>query len=218
MNAVYHLVGGWVMNTPRSVLAGLIFLASAGVANAAVVNKLVTFDASFFYDSTFSTGTAPVDPVMGSFVISLDDATTYNDMSTGISFMSPINIAFSSTLQFNYDPGIDRLEVGGSAGPVGCGSTPGDCTRQINYPGNDFWLHIAGFLSGSPILEQLGYSQSAFNYWYTVVDCTGCTDSTVSLSVTDYSPVPLPAGLPLLISAIGGLALLRRWRAGAHEA
>jgi hypothetical protein len=32
----------------------------------------------------------------------------------------------------------------------------------------------------------------------------------VSVSATSMSPVPLPAGLPLLLAGIGGMALLRR--------
>lgn len=186
------------MNIPRSVLAALVFLTSAGVANAAVVNKIVTFSANSF-QSGFG-AVAPVDPVTGSFNISFDDSLDYANSIVGISLNS-LNIALGSALSFNYIVADDRLEVGGISG--------GADFVFYSPAANDFWLFIDDFLSGTPLFDQVGYAQASINnqIWYTV-------DHTGSVTVNDAPAVPLPAALPMLISAIGGLALLRRRRGG----
>lgn len=184
------------MNTNRYVLTALILLASANVADASVVNKIVSFSADTF-QSAFG-ATAPNDPVTGSFSITLDDALDYTNSTIGISLGS-LDIALSSALSFNYNSVTDRLEVGGIANGA----------SVINYSpaDNDFWLFINGFLSGAPVFDQLGYARAALNgqYWYTI-------NGTGSVGVNDAPPpaVPLPAALPLLAAALGGLALLRR--------
>lgn len=193
------------MHVRNLLISAAILALSASGAQAALVSKVVTFSANTFQIGS-GVDPAPVDPVTGSFTITLDDATDYTDTTAGIALNS-LNIVLGSALSFNYDHTTDRLEVGGISG--------GANIIFFNPSTNDFWLFINDFLSGTPLFDQVGYTQTAVssnNLFYTV-------NQTGSVTVQDApSPVPLPAALPLLGGALlgmGAFGIRHRRRASA---
>ena len=192
----------FIRNASRLAMSA-VFATCAGVAaQAATVTKVVTFTANTFNDRFLNTGVAPVDPVEGSFTITLDDAVTVTDQTAGI-VLGSLNITLGSPLAFNYDHLIDRLEVGGLA--------TGANAVTFSPAQDDFWFFVDGFLSATPAFVQVGYAQSsAGNNIYFTLNQTGTVD--VRDPVSPPAPVPLPAAFPLLLAGLAGLTGLR-WRA-----
>lgn len=195
-----------IASVPRSlawaVALGVVLMAAP--ANAIPVTKDVTFSGSPVQDF-LGVSVPPVDPVTGSFSITLDPTLTYTN-SGGITSES-VNLVVSSSWVFNYDPGTDRLEVGGSSA--------GADTVIFDPSTNDFWLFINGFLSGSPTFVQIGYSQTSVS----ARNLFGTLSGNGTVSVVDPPPpqVPVPAALPLFATGLGllGIAGWRRKRKSA---
>lgn len=137
--------------------------------------------------------------VVFDFTISNDFGATFSDTSIGLTINtltssvvagSPFPIA--GGLGYNYNSSIDRLNIGGlNAG-----------TQNVVSFTNDFYFIINGFTGLSPSFggyadfrADSGFISSPFAFAFG--------------SVTEIAPVPLPAGLPLLLAGLGGLAGLR---------
>lgn len=194
-----------VKHTSQLTLAAAFALSGAMAADAATITKVVSFSGNSFVDQSLNPGLAPVDPVTGQFTITLDPSATVTDVTSGITLNS-LNIVLDSALAFNYDQPLDRLEVGGIQ--------TGANTVQFDPSTNDFWFFVNGFLSGTPLFDQIGYSQTSVsrnNLFFTL-------NQTGSVTVSDPapSPVPLPAAFPLLLGAFASLTLLRRRTARAN--
>lgn len=179
-------------------------------AMAATVTDDVTFSATSFSGGappSYSGGTAPTDPVTGSFTITLDPTQTYLDSTTGITLGS-LNISLASALSFDYSPtsytiGVTTFDAGELV--VG-GLETGACCILIPSTDPDFYLQILTFTT-TPTFQQLGYLTANGSYFYSA---TG-PDAGSSVSVTPVSATPLPAALPLFATGLGAMGLFG-WR------
>jgi hypothetical protein len=179
----------------------------------------VTFGAGNF--TADPTGPEPPILVSGAFDIDLDvDTNVPTDNASGLHNTSitaspttpsgnPFPFQVDSPWSFTYDMINDILVVGGSA--HGAGSI------QFSPAENDFYLQIHSF-STAPLMWQLGFAQNGIpdTQFY---NPAGGAPSDGYVFVTAIGPVattPLPAGLPLLLTALGamGFAGWRRKRAG----
>jgi hypothetical protein len=191
-----------------AVLCALMSVAALP-ANAATVTDLVTFSATSFSGGpapSYTGGTAPVDPVTGSFTITFDPTQTYLDSTTGITIGS-LNISLGSTLSFDYSP--SSYSAGGTTFAAGelvvGGASNGACCVTLESGNTDFYLQILNFAS-DPTFNQLGYVTADGSYFFSAIGASGG-----SVSVTPVSPTPLPAALPLFASGLGALGFLG-WR------
>jgi hypothetical protein len=180
-------------------------------AIAATVNDNVTFSATSFSGGappSYTVGTAPVDPVTGSFTITFDPTKTYLDSTTGITLGS-LNISLDSALSFDYSPSsyVIGLTTFAAGELVVGGLDDGACCIVIPVTSNDFYLQILNFTS-APAFNQLGYSIAADgDYFYSTIGASGG-----SVSVTpEVSTTPLPAALPLFAAGLGAMGLFG-WR------
>jgi hypothetical protein len=179
------------------LLAGLGFYSSA--AEAAFITYDVTFSATDFYP-------VPAAPrpstVMGEFHITVDAAGgSVLGGTSGVSLDS-INIALDdSALVFDYQPSLDRLTVSGAVN--------GLATSAMT---NDFQVFITGFASGAPTLSDAFFVDSTSRGLF--------ESSSGTVTVTAVAATPIPAALPLFVSALGGLGLVgwRRKRRAAIDA
>jgi hypothetical protein len=193
----------------------------ASAASATTIQYHVTFGAGNFTASP--PGTEPPILVTGAFDIDIDvglDQPTDNASglhSTSItaapSFPSgdPFPFQVDTPWSFIYDQPTDVLIVGGSA--------HGSDTIQFSPAENDFYLQIHSFSTANPLMWQLGFAQSRISGTQ-LHNPSGGALADGFVGVTAIGPVattPLPAGLPLFLTALGamGVAGWRRKRAGA---
>jgi len=191
----------------RNLLLGALFLAfGAGTASATTLH----FDVSFFGSNfTGSPGGSPNPAIVhGTFSVNLDPTQDYTDQTSGIT-ASSINLAVDSALAFSYNHTTDEFTIGGSAN--------GASIVNFSPATNDFWLFIHHFSALFPNSEmfQLGYAQTADgnNQFFTPQLAGHPLDNPNGFAfVSSTGPVvaatPLPAGLPLFLTALAGLGVV----------
>ena len=197
------------------LLAALLLGLSAATASAATIQYHVTFGAGNF--TADPSGPEPPILITGAFDINLDiganvtASTTSGIYSTSItalpSFPSgdPFPFQVDSPWSFTYDMANDILVVGGLSHGAG--------TIQFSSAENDFYLQLHSFSTATPLMWQLGFAQSRIpgtNFY----NPAGGAPSDGYVFVTAIGPVattPLPAGLPLLLTALGAMGFAG-WR------
>jgi len=196
----------------RNLLLSALFLAlGAGSASATTIQYHVNFaGGNFTIAPNPSAAVAPL-LVSGSFDIDLDIGTSPSEQTSGlhnttigaIDFTAnPYPFVVDSAWAFSYDKVNDILVVGGSEDGAGI--------IHFGAPtANDFYLQIHNFSGLNPLMWQLGFSQSASpgSNFFTP---TGGDLANGFAQVTALGPVattPLPAGLPLFLTALGAIGL-----------
>jgi hypothetical protein len=202
----------YAMRMPNALMAvSALMLIGTLPAMAAPVTDDVTFSATSFSGGApplYTGGTAPTDPVTGSFTITFDPTKTYLDSTTGITLGS-LNIALGSALSFDYSPnsytiGVTTFDAGELV--VGGLDAGACCVELTPSTFDDFYLQILNFAS-TPAFNQLGYTIAANgDYFYSATGSSGG-----SVSVTPVSATPLPAALPLFATGLGAMGLFG-WR------
>ena len=182
-----------------SATRAFLFLACLMLPISQATAVPMTYSVSFTANN-FQVGSggdpAPVDPVNGSFTITLDPSVAVANQTAGISLNS-LNIALGSPLAFTYNPAADggfspgTLRVGGLATSVDA--------ITFSPSQDDFWLFIPGF-PNAPTFMQMGYTQTSVsndNLFFTL-------NQTGSVAV---SAVPEPSSLVLFGIALSGFAI-----------
>lgn len=183
-----------------------IFLAAAmsiglGVnpVSAVVITKTVDFSATDLVKTDPIGGpiASPITSLEGSFTITFDTMSDYNDSSNGIA-LNKLNVIFTSPIGFSYSSSSSALIVGGSLSGV----------NKIAGGTNDFVLAIFGFRNSAvqPVGLVAGFCQQA----------TTCFNSrNVSLFVSSTPPgVPETSTWAMMLLGVGviGAAIRREHR------
>jgi hypothetical protein len=170
----------------RLTLALFAWGMSITSAHAAPITLNFDFSASAFGPD------APVDPVVGSFSVTFDNATEVTDVTSGIS-LTGLNIPLDSVPAFTYVIGLaDFLFIGGlDSGADG-----------VTTVSDDFSLGIELTPTGTPTSASFFYSQTASGVFFA---------STVTLTPSQPTPIPEPATLTVLGLSLAGIGL-RQWR------
>jgi hypothetical protein len=176
-----------------ALVTGYVLALSGGAAYAATITDIINFTASGFEAG------APVDPVIGSFTITLDP-TVDNFAGTSV-VVNSINIPGSGTPVFQY-----RASVLGGLLSV-CSTVAAVPICNVSAGTNSYSITMENFQSGAPTFGDLTHLAYATTSTFVLESSTG------SISVISVPAVPGPivgAGLPGLILACGGL--LGWWR------
>ena len=169
------------------LVLGAVLAAQGADAKAATITSVISFSATAF--NGFG-GTAPIDPVLGSFTITYDPAVTVTNVTGPAIHQNYLNITLGSAIAFSYDATVQGLTIGGVTGG----------TNSFLWGTNDFFFTLTGLTANSfyPPSANLSYTQSdpnadfyALNLSVTVAPATAVT--------------PLPASALLLLTALGGL-------------
>jgi hypothetical protein len=174
-----------------AVMGVSLAIGTARPSAAATITYDVIFSANSFL--TVGTGT-PESLVMGRASVTFDPVADVIDSSNGtLDFLDPLSMP--AALVFTYTKASDRLVLGGSLnGLLVLGGT------------NDFFVEVQNFTSGSPIMASLFYAQTTSPLGFFLT-----SSGLVHVNATAVATTPIPAALPLLISALGGLGFFG-WR------
>jgi hypothetical protein len=175
-----------------SLLAVMAIALNVLPAGAVTATYDVSFSATNFIAIIDSGDPPPVNPVTGSFSVTVDVANPpLADVSTGL-VLNSLNIAITGPIVFRFDPVHNGFIFGGNG--------ISDTTAANS---DDFFLTIVNFPSG-PIFGGFAFAQEGLNdVWESL------TPADVTVSITQEGmAVPLPSALPLFISGLGALGLL----------
>ncbi|GAB2176672.1 VPLPA-CTERM sorting domain-containing protein [Dongia sp. agr-C8] len=182
-------IRNWLFALGGAVMA----LAAIKPAAATPINFDVTFGASNF-TGLFGPGAAPAPFVLGHLNLTFDPTANVIEGSTAtLDFIDPL--VFSDSLSFNYSAGTDSLTIGGTTGGA----------AGLTFGIDDFSLVVLNFTSGTPLFGSLLYEQAS------VPNVFGAASGLVHVTQSAVATTPIPAALPLLVSALGGLGLVG-WR------
>lgn len=157
-----------------------IWVASTSIAEASVFNIVGSFDGG------------ALGPVSFDVTIDADFSADIGDTTSGLTINS-LSMTPDGGLGYFYISSVDRLNIGGLI--AGAGGVLASAT--------DFVFSIGSFTS-APTTYYLSDSSSSTNLFGQP------TTSTLTVTNLTTPSVPLPAGFPLLLGAIGGFALVRR--------
>jgi hypothetical protein len=172
---------------------GCVLLLGAALkpAAASTLTYDIAFAATGFQPVLTTTAFSPTDLVFGGFKVTFDPSKTYNQSTSGISLTFLDGTPITTTpipLSFSYFTATDQLSLGNSGWYLG-----GD---QVDLTINHF--------STSPTFSSL-----------LIATHLNASDAFQSFNgyvhVAQISATPIPAALPLFVSALGGLGFLG-WR------
>lgn len=172
---------------------------SVPVVGAVPLTWNVSFSASSFVSATADL--PPVDPVTGSFTITLDPTISVTNQTTGIVLHS-LNLTQGSAVSYIFDSNINFLSIGGIA----------DDGDTVISGADDFSLGIGGFSTPRASFGVFVYSQTSVGHpnVFTSFNPTG------SISAVSQ-PVPEPASVLLMAAGLAGLGAWR-FRVGTSQA
>jgi hypothetical protein len=176
-----------------AVMGVSLAIGTARPSAAATITYDVTFSAALF--TTFGTGT-PEPLVMGRANVTFDPAGDIPSSSNGtLNYLDPF--AMPAAIIFSYTKASDTLILAGALSGFNAGGGT-----------DDFLLLVKNFTSGNPILDALYYTETASlsSVFYSE---TGFVH--VDVIAQNVATTPIPAALPLFISALGGMGLIG-WR------
>ena len=172
-----------------AVLAFAIALTSlASAADASLITTTVKVTGTGF--DAWSGSAVPVDPVVGVFTFTLDPNQVYSDQTLGLKVDS-LNIAYAGPATWKYD-GHGGVTIAGDS-----------TVNSLTWGTDDFFLSFQ--LIDMPLYDTepyWGYTN------HSVVDYFDTYNVTIQQLPT---PTPIPAALPLFVSALGGLGFMG-WR------
>jgi len=204
------------MRIRNFLIAAVLLGFGAAGASATTIQYHVAFGAGNF--TADPTGPEPPILITGAFDINLDvGASVTSDTTSGLynksitalpTFPSgdPFPFQVDSPWSFLYDQATDILLVGGLA--HGSGSI------QFSPAENDFYLQIHAFSTASPLMWQLGFAQSRIpgTQFYNPAGGAPADGYVFVTALGPIGTVPLPAGLPLFLTALGAMGFAAGWR------
>jgi len=195
------------------LLVAAFLLLGSGMASAANIQYTVIFEADQI-SGVPNTGIPNPDQVFGSFKVNVDNTKNYSNETGGIDLIN-LNLAFDSQLAFDYNAASDRFTFGGLAHGA---------ASLVSFPAeNDFRLVIDHFSAGllNSRLRQFSYAQTVLgNFLFQTNIDPGGDNFALVIAGPVVATTPIPAALPLLLTALGGLGFagFRRKRAAALSA
>lgn len=129
-----------------------------------------------------------------------DDVINVDVQSTSVVF-DIVDLANNGGLTWSSSPNTFNIVISGLSGFSIISST-------LDLLGNSF----AGGGSMSAAITNPGELTVSYNALDIFCGNETCARFTVKGQVADVAPVPLPAGLPLLVAALSGLGLVRRFK------
>ena len=186
------------MRVKNVLLAAAFLLLGTGMASAATIQYTVIFEVDRLVSEGPSVPPNP-DTVSGSFKVNLDKTQNYTDQTSGIDLLN-LNLVFDSPLAFSYNAATDVFTFGGLAHGAG---------TVVSAPAeNDFSLVIGDFTAGvlNSDLKKFTYAQIALGdiKFVTLPDASRDGFALV-LPGAEVATTPIPAGLPLFLTAMAGL-------------
>lgn len=202
------------MRMKSVLLAVALLLLGTGMASAATIQYTVIFEAKNLFSTSVPALPNPA-LVSGAFTVDVDNTQNYTNETSGIDLIN-LNLMVDSQLAFNYNAATDEFTIGGLAhGASTLASVPAE---------NDFWLVIRDFSAGllSSDMYQFSYAQTVLGDIQFITSPASNPNNGFALVIPGavVATTPIPAGLPLLLTALGGLgfAALRRKRIAAPTA
>jgi hypothetical protein len=186
------------------ILLLAILLAALSVEPAAAATFNVTFSATNFTGQP--DGSPNPATVEGSFQVTFDPSQDYVDETAGIT-VNALNLTVDSPFAFYYVHDSSSFQIGGLDYGV----------SGVVLGHNDFLLTIEHFTAG-PLHSEMFYalySQTALGVRYFITpDSLGHPTDNPN-GYARVTATPLPGSLPLLLTAVAGLAVARQRRRSA---